>query len=606
MMRFAARLLPLAGLVAASGSVLYAVPELRLETTTVGPVSVAAGADGPTQTVNAYNAGDGELHPVLSVSPNAAAWLHAAPGKTRPCTTRAGQCLPLSFSLATAKLGRGIYTGTVTVGDPGAADAPQTITVTVNVGGDVPNSVDLYVAPTKTRNFTLTANGSKDISRFTTNGPMGVKFASQSGGQWLQLSLDGAGTYRFPYPWRITSTYQDGMAEQTYHGTVTTSGSSLPDDNKTIPVTLHVTSEPLAVASPGRMNMRLAVGSVPQSRAVTISNRGLGTLRVTEAGSEIKCQPVASGAKVSAVSGKEGKLTVTIDPAGARPAFCEGVIRVDSNSAEALRIPLAYEIVSRGAPLLFFEGLTESVTHDAEVSLAQGGTASVTGEQFTYAEAAHATGATLPTELSGLRVLVNGKPAPIYSVAYGQADFQVPFDTPPGEVLVRVERGGQESNTVTAQVEPVSRRILRLGLKEYGRVINSDGSYPVPAALAHEWRPSLKARPAKPGDVLTIYAMGLGATTPAASTGAAPPEGGPAYRVNARFKVFFGNRLFNAAIGADPIEAVLAPGEVGVYRVKVRVPERAAPGDSTHLFLYSDYTLSNQVILAIDNPAAER
>jgi uncharacterized protein (TIGR03437 family) len=599
------RLLPLAGLFAISAPSIYAVPELRLETATVGPISVAVGSNGAAQTVNAFNAGDGELHPALSVSANAA-WLHGGAGKARPCTSRAGQCWPLSFSFETAKLSRGVYTGTVTVSDPDAADAPQTITVTVNIGGSVPDKVDLFVAPAKTRNFTLTANGSKDIHTFTTNGSMAVKFAPETGGQWLQISLDGAGTYRFPYPWRITSTYQDGMAEQTYSGTVTTSGSSLAEDNKTIPVTLHVTSQPLGVATPSSIEIRLAADSAGQSRIVQVTNRGLGTLAVSGAKSEVKCTPGSLVAKVSVDASPDGKVRVALDPAGAKPGVCEGAIHVESNAAKPLAIPFTYEIVPRGVPLLYFEGLTESVTRDTEVALAQGGMASVTGEQLTYSQPVRATGATIATTLGGVRVLVNGKAAPVYAVSYGQADFQVPFDTPPGEVLVRVERDGQDSNTVTAQVEPISRRLLRLGLRDYGRVVNADGSFPVPVSLADRLGPSKKARPAKPGDILTIYAMGLGATTPAAVTGSAPTEAGPPARVNAPFKVFFGNRLFNAAIGVEPIEAILAPGEVGVYRIKVRVPDHAAPGDATHLFLYSDYTLSNQVILAIDNPAAAR
>ncbi|HLJ18376.1 MAG TPA: hypothetical protein VKV15_28050 [Bryobacteraceae bacterium] len=580
---------------------LYAVPILRLTNTIVGPVSVAVGANAPTQTLEAYDAGDGALNLNLSVSAPAAGWLRPSVGVARHCATRTGQCWPLSFAFETSKLPRGSYTGTVTVNDAQAADAPQTVSVTVFVGGAVPDKVDLFVAPRKSRNFTLTANGAKDIKTFTTNGPMAVKFASQSGGEWLQISLDGAGSYRFPYPWRITATYQEGMTDQTYRGTVTTANSSLPDDNKTIPVALHVTSQPIAAAKPASVEMRLAVGSPKQTQTIQVLNRGQGDLVVTRAASDVSCVPAPSGAEVI-VENNRSEVSVTVDPAHAKPSFCHGKILFGTNAVNALEAPFTYQIVAQGPPVIRFQGVTENVTSDPEVSLAQGGMARVVGEQFAFGPPVESKGAPVPSMLGGLRVLVNDKPAPVFSRAYGEADFQVPFDTPPGEALVRVERDGQLSNAVTAQVDAVSRRILRLGIGQYGMMVNQDGSYPVPKALENKLGASKRGHPAHPGDILTIYAMGLGATTPPVLAGAAPPSSGPPARVNAGFQVYFGNRLFSVAIPVDPISAVMAPGAVGLYKITVKIPDHAAPGDQTHLFLYSDNILSNQVVLAIEPP----
>lgn len=68
---------------------LLAAPKLRLMNTTVGPISIAAGASGPTQTVEAFNAGD----------------------------------IPIQIALQTPLLAKGMYTGTVTVNDPNAVDS---------------------------------------------------------------------------------------------------------------------------------------------------------------------------------------------------------------------------------------------------------------------------------------------------------------------------------------------------------------------------------------------------------------------------------------------------------------------------------------------------
>ena len=85
-------------------SSLIAAPKLRLVTTTVGPITVAAGSSGPAQTVEAYNAGDGALS--LSVA-SSAAWLGASVGAPRACSSQAGSCIPLQFALNTAALPAG-------------------------------------------------------------------------------------------------------------------------------------------------------------------------------------------------------------------------------------------------------------------------------------------------------------------------------------------------------------------------------------------------------------------------------------------------------------------------------------------------------------------
>ena len=90
---------------------LNAAPQLRLSSATAGPVSIATGANGPAQTVQATNIGDGTL--ALSVSASVS-WLAPAVG---PAGT-------VQIGLQTAALAKGIYTGIVTVNDANAVDAP--------------------------------------------------------------------------------------------------------------------------------------------------------------------------------------------------------------------------------------------------------------------------------------------------------------------------------------------------------------------------------------------------------------------------------------------------------------------------------------------------
>ncbi len=200
--------------------VLEAAPKLRLVTTTVGPVSVSQGANPSNQTVEVYNAGDGNLNLAAASS---VPWVSASVGSARPCNLREGNCLPVNFQFQTNSLAVGTYTGTVTLSDGGALDAPQNITVTVQVGGGVPSEANLYVAP----------NGSSDEVRFSTNSVLVPNVNTSSGGSWLSLALEGSGSFRFVFPYRIIGRHQEGMAEGTYTGTVAVSNSQVGAENKT-------------------------------------------------------------------------------------------------------------------------------------------------------------------------------------------------------------------------------------------------------------------------------------------------------------------------------------------------------------------------------------
>src|SRR5690242_15754729 len=104
---------------------MTAAPQLRLSNSVVGPVSISPGANGPTQTLQARNIGDGTLALTLAVEPPAT-WLAATLGAPSPA-------IVIQFQLNTARLGQGTHTAAVIVSDPNAIDSPQVITVTVRI-----------------------------------------------------------------------------------------------------------------------------------------------------------------------------------------------------------------------------------------------------------------------------------------------------------------------------------------------------------------------------------------------------------------------------------------------------------------------------------------
>ncbi|MBL8213465.1 MAG: hypothetical protein JNK87_22295 [Bryobacterales bacterium] len=557
-------LLPVLVLTLAAG--LQAAPKLRLVSTTVGPVSVNTGASPAQQTVEAYNAGDGSLGLAVSTSAN---WLTAALGAPRPCSLREGQCTPINISFNTASQARGTYTGFVTVSDPNALDAPQTISVTVNVGGAIPDSVNLYVAP----------NGSADQLRFTTNSLLRSTANTQSGGPWLSLALEGSGSFRFQFPYRIQAQHLEGMAEGTYNGTLAVIDSAVTQENKTVNVTLRVTSQPIARPSQSLVGFKMAAGAAKQTVPVLISNGGLGDLTV----SGVTATTASGGNWLTAETAPNGIVNVSADVNGVAAGSYRGTVTVNSNAANgALAIPVNLEVVAAGPPQGVYGGVLNSANFDD--GFAPGSVVAIFGEQFTNAAPVSATAVPLQTTLGGVRVLVNDVAAPVFFSSYNQVNFQIPYETVPGEAIVRVEREGTRGNPLAINVNARAPRIIQVG--NYGVIVNQDGSLPMPGG-----------RPARPGQVITIYAVGLGATSPAVGTGEGAPAAEPLARVTSPPRVILGN-AFQGAEVLQPIFVGLTPGLVGLYQVNVILPAETPTGD-VFISLEGDDYRSNVVLLQI-------
>src|SRR5262249_44066540 len=109
---------------------------------------VAAGQVGSPPALEAYNIGDNSLSLTATVSARAPC-LSVSIGPPRACTLvqSSGPCTPLEFTADASALKPGTYIGEVTVSDPKAIDAPQSVLVTINVGGEPPFQIDQYINP---------------------------------------------------------------------------------------------------------------------------------------------------------------------------------------------------------------------------------------------------------------------------------------------------------------------------------------------------------------------------------------------------------------------------------------------------------------------------
>jgi uncharacterized protein (TIGR03437 family) len=204
----------------------------------------------------------------------------------------------------------------------------------------------------------------------------------------------------------------------------------------------------------------------------------------------------------------------------------------------------------------------------------------------------------ISTSLGGVTVqFVNGSTttnAPLLFTNSSQINAQVPWDLVPSgsnapvSMNVVVNNNGALSTPTSVTIGPFSPGIFASG----GRAIavNQDGTLAWPAGAVA----GLTTHAAKPGDVIIIYATGLGAVDSAIADGA-----------NSLDKLR--NTLVVPVVMIGGVTAHvefsgLSPQFVGVNQLNVVVPNITA-GDSVPLqLMLGGITTSDSVVMAVANP----
>jgi uncharacterized protein (TIGR03437 family) len=177
----------------------------------------------------------------------------------------------------------------------------------------------------------------------------------------------------------------------------------------------------------------------------------------------------------------------------------------------------------------------------------------------------------LSNSLGGVSVLfINGNTAkntPMLFANGTQLNVQVPWDLIPAgssaNVKVIVTTNGVNSNTETVSLAPFSPGVFASNGMAIA-VNNSDGTLAWPTGAV----PGLATHPAKPGDVLIVYATGLGAV-------ADPPADGQNSLDKLRTTLVTPQILIGG-VSAQVGFSGLSPQFVGVNQINVTVPEVAA------------------------------
>ncbi|MBI1358310.1 MAG: hypothetical protein GC160_28580 [Acidobacteria bacterium] len=174
-------------------------------------------------------------------------------------------------------------------------------------------------------------------------------------------------------------------------------------------------------------------------------------------------------------------------------------------------------------------------------------------------------GGAVTSELGGVRVLVNGVPAPLLYVGLNQINAVVPYAAAALPVAsLEVERDGFRSAPLTLRVEPSAPALFALSGSGVGQgaILNQDASVNGPD------------NPARRGDIVVLYATGEGLTEPAGVDGALAAEPLPHPVSEVRVSI--------DGLNAEILYAGGAPGLVaGVLQINARVPAAARSGAAT-------------------------
>jgi uncharacterized protein (TIGR03437 family) len=174
----------------------------------------------------------------------------------------------------------------------------------------------------------------------------------------------------------------------------------------------------------------------------------------------------------------------------------------------------------------------------------------------TYAlTAADLVGGQLPTSLAGVSVLVYGIPCGLFYVSPGQINFLVPYELAVTSAPLQVTRQGVAGLPVTIQMALTAPAFFQwngnLAIAEH-----VDGSLVSAGA------------PAQGGEVIVLYAAGLGRTTPDQVADRAPSAAATIVYASQMQILLNGTALPASSV----LYAGVTPGFAGLYQINLQLP----------------------------------
>lgn len=258
-------------------------------------------------------------------------------------------------------------------------------------------------------------------------------------------------------------------------------------------------------------------------------------------------------------------------------------------------------------PIVGQGGIVLSTLSPLVSSISANSIISIFGQNFAPEGTAREPGAgdlvngRVPTQLAGTCVEVGSRRAPIFFVSPLQMNVQAPSIDALGQVAVQVIRdcglpSEQRSDVQTATAESVTPAFFIRGA-------SPDGMNPI-AALDLDFnlvgQPS--ANPAAPGEIISLFATGFGATNPSFEAGQIPQVVNPA---NPIASVTANTTVSIGGIQLPPEDVFyvgVAPCCAGLYQLVVRVPASLNTGNHQVIVTVGGVATPAGPFIAVERP----
>lgn len=558
----------------------------------------------PPDTVQVLNVGDAEMSwQATAGSLSGGDWLAVSPTSGR---TAAGSSSTMQLSARPGGLRAGVYAALVTVSGDGALNSPQLVLaqIIVQEAGSAPAGI---IRP---GGLALIASSSGSVQQgslsVSTSGGAALNYvagaSTSDGGSWLSVS-PLAGTLQGSAE-RGTLTVQanpSGLAVGAYYGRVTISFSNNSAQDVSV---LFIVTPGASASAAGLMGAAVRQASCTPSQQfplhTALTNNfnlpaGWATPILVQVLDNCGSAVANSAVAVSFTNGDDALVLRSIGNGiysgmwspGRSGSTSIGVLATGGGLQAGKADPITGVVGAAGTgalstPLIYRNGAVHGASFKRYAPLAPGQIFSLFGKNL----AAGQTGADsipLPNSLGGISATMGGMNLPLYYADTGQVNAQVPFDLASGNTLPLIVK----SSSTASPPELVTLSEAEPGIF----TVNSSGSG---AGVVTDATGALisESNPARAGDVVIVYATGLGTTKPRVASGQASPSSPPAQTVSAVTAYIGGQR-------AGVEFAGLTPGLVGLYQVNVRIPADVQAGNAVELYLEQSQSASNKVTIAV-------
>jgi uncharacterized protein (TIGR03437 family) len=589
--------------------------KIRVQSATGGsvdvPVSLFISPNGPIISVSPLGVrfdsreGNGLANPreitILNTGTGLANWkaeLQAGGQGWLTLSPAAGQSTPnapgkLALSAAPAALNAGPYYALIRISDPQALNSPQVALAVLNVRAAT-TTPEADIAPSGLYFIAVAGSAPPAAQNLKVYVSSETAAAFQSaasaddGGDWLSLDkTNGAASTQAPGQIAV-SVNPAKLKPGVYTGDVSVSFST--PGIRTANITLVVLPQGASLAGDEKLRSATA-GCTPAKLALTSTSlanafsspAGWPTPLLVQVNDDCG-NPAANARVVATFSNGDPPLSLSMtNPSVAQfsgtwaPSGSSSQMTVKltglAQGLSTATLNLLGTVGSNPAPTLDNNGAVNNLNPgSAGGALAPGTVTQVYGGKLSPASS-EAGVIPLPKAVNDTQVLIGLQSAPLYYVSDRQINLQIPAELQPDrQYSILVSSGAAFTLPDTITITSVSPGLLAFAQ-------HADFSTVTPSS------------PVRPGEVIRLYLVGMGATDQNVASGAASPST-PLARANVQPTV---------TVGGKPVEvsfAGLSPGLVGLYQIDLTLPSDLPSGDAAVTVTQGDI-VSNTVTIPV-------